>query len=587
MSKVLIGIPIRNIKGKPMWRTQDCLDMLKAETQHAVSIVHACGQQITQNSMSLCLQMLREGWDYLLYTGDDITFPPYALDQLIAHDKDIIAGVCTYKDPPYWTTGVVEVEDGGYRKLLVTRETVSAKSVVELDAVGSGFMLVSRKAMEAVDDYLKNVVYPAIPEEFRWMCPVPYFPVTYDPTRDVVVGSDYSFCKLAKKAGMKIWIDCGLICGHTWEDVYDVQDHWSWIDKYGFSDQHVQWPGQQLDTVAPPTDEIYWGKSGGPMDITVTSVGNEYHAYNNVFPILKSRYSPLHDLEEAGKTSAGYIIGFHCLDKNYPAQSYLDWAKRFHRCLIHWTGTDITRIEEATTKEQREVLDNGHFVHLCEDERLVPELKAYFKDPRVVLMPVSRAFPIAPMPATFTVFVYYYKERHDFHYGDVIKGVIEAMPDVQFRLAHLFGDAPTFGYSNMQWLGNLDEQNYALALGKSSCMLRLSEHDGNPTSCREAAIMGRRIITNFEFDGAWTTDKVPTVQSVVEIINAIKDEKEPDLSIAALYRRKNDFVAYRKKIAMYAGIGESDQPVRIEIQDSNKTQPIVKEEKRVLATHEV
>jgi len=108
--------------------------------------------------------------------------------------------------------------------------------VVELDLVGSGFIVVKRRVVEGILNFLRDKVYPSIPDEYRWLSAVPYFPATYDPNLNAIMSSDFSFCRMAKQAmDAKIVIDCGIICDHMHEGPFNITTHWEWIQK------HEQW----------------------------------------------------------------------------------------------------------------------------------------------------------------------------------------------------------------------------------------------------------------------------------------------------------------------------------------------------------
>jgi SAM-dependent methyltransferase len=504
--------------------------------------------------MQIVYKVLNENWDYLLYTGDDITFPPWALDRMIEHDVDVVAGVCTYKTPPYWTTGMVGDGVHNYKKLLVTRTHVAQKAMIELDAVGSGFMLIKRSALEAIDDYLRYKVYPAMPEEYRWMCPTPYFPVTFNPDTNMLTGSDYSFCRLAKRAGKKIFMDCGVICGHRWEYDFSVADHWDWTERNGWGENELPFPGAGIERVKPPVGSIFWGEMGEPVPITVTTRGSEYHALEFIVPTLACGFEPPTQDTKEVSTEVGYIVGFH-LSKEFGFDDYMRWARRYHKVLVHWVGSDALIARDVLTPAQWELLRSDLFVHLIQHERLNGDIIEWLGTTHKVVIPTVKQFPVAPLPKEFTVFIYYPKHRHDFHYGDVMKEVIEKMPDVKFRLCHLFGEKPDFEYPNMLWMGNLEGDEYAYTLARSSCVLRLSRHEGNPLTVAEAAIMGRRFVTNFDMERTVRVSDTPTVDEVVAAIRSVQEFKEPDLEIAEEYRKIHNRRNYRDIIAELAGVG--------------------------------
>lgn len=553
MKKVLVGIPVRQRFGQPSYKTDQCLKLLRGHTNHAMEIFCAGGQQISQNSVTICNKMLDENWDYLLYTGDDIVFPPWALDRLIDHDKDFVSAVCTWKSPPYMAVAMKTDVDGKDKHFLVRPEHVQQSALLEMSGVGSGFILVKRKVFEMVRDYMRDNVYPIFSGDNKWFAPLPFFSVSVNAEDGSILGSDYHFSKQCKLAGAEIWLDCGLICRHRWEGEYDITDHWAWLDKHGGQMDEERFFGDPLPYKPFDEESIYWGEQGPPVNVTATTTTNLYHAQEHACPALGCLLEPI-ETEGKAKSQTGYVIGWHVADDE-SWQLYSAWAKRFDRVLIHWVGSDISGIPKWLNSSERVAhMNHPRFVHIVEEERLIPEVKQYFENVHVCHMPTLNAFPVEPLPEKFAVAIYYPKHRHDFHYGNVMKEVIERMPDVTFHLYHLFGNEPDFEYPNMKWLGQLSPQDYHKMLANSSCMLRLSEHDGRSFSIVEAAIMGRRFITNTELPFAHRTGDVPTADDVIAQIEKIREQTEPDEDAAKYYLAENDIKKYKDRIRSLMGI---------------------------------
>lgn len=562
MAKVMVGIPIRGKHAEPGWKTQQCLKYMQATSKHEIEVYYSRGQQITQNSQEICRRVLDKGFDYLLYTGDDIIFPPWALDRMIDHDVDFVSGVCTWATPPYWPVAI-KMQNDEPRYFLITRNMVQQNALVELDMVGSGFIVVKRKVLEAVVNLMNDKVYRSIPKEYRWLAPVPFFPVTFNYDKNYTLSSDYSFCHMARKAGQRIFMDCGIVCRHRFEGEFDIEDHWEHTEKYGFSREEEKWFGDRVEPVSPRHEKIYWGDFGEPVPIAVTSVGNVYHASRHILPILRGEAYPITETKNPQDVKSGYIIGFHIGqgDDSVKFENYMAWAAQFpEKCLIHWVGSDILRIEEWATPERLNTLKEERFVHLVEDERMYAEfIEKTGIRPHVVAIPTVNDFGLKPMPQNFSVAVYYPRHRHRLHYGDIVEEVIKRMPEVEFRLYHLTGERPDFNYPNMAWLGSLVDPQYENMLARTSCMLRLAEHDGRSFGLVEMALMGRPIITNIPgWQYAIQTPDPPTIDSVIAAIRKAKEMSlEPNLEMANHYRKINSGLLYNDAVASLAGLREA------------------------------
>ena len=560
MARVMIGIPVRHIYGDISPKTKACIDHLRAFTKNAIELQLVRGQQISQNSHNMCKMFLEEGWDYLLYTGDDIVFPPWALDRLLAHDLDFVSGICTWKTPPYFVPAGKLGEDGKFRHVLIRPEHVAKQAMLEVDGTGSGFILVKRHVVQQVWDYMRTVIYPAIPKKHRWLSPLPFFPATYDPEHDNVFSSDFAFSRMARECGFKIHLDCGLICRHRWEGEFDVTDHWAWIDKYGFSKSEERWYGDDVPFSPITEDSVHWGPAGPPVPITLMSTGNEYHARMHVGPTLDCRYESINE-QKRPATTTGYALGWHVTD-DASWQVYSAWAARYEKVLIHWVGSDLMNVNKWLSPERLSHMNRPNHVHIVEDERLVDEAKQYFEDVHVCPLPTASIFPVADLPEEFAVAVYYPAHRHDFHYGDVLKKVINKMPDTKFYLYHLFGEKPKFSFPNMEWLGSLEPDQYGELLANTNCMLRLSKHEGRPYSIVEAALAGRRFVTNFDMPYTHRVSDVPTADEVVKKLSEIKEQSEPDLKASRHYTAENDLLLFKSRIRKLPGIPEPHDSVR-------------------------
>lgn len=560
MARVLIGIPVRHIYGDVSPKTQACLDGLRSFSKHGTEVCLVRGQQISQNSHTLCRRFLDEGWDYLLYTGDDIIFPPWALDRLLAHDKDFVSGICTWKTPPYFVPAGKLGEDGKFRHILIRPEHVANQTMMEVDGTGSGFILMKRAVVQKVWDYMQNVVYPAIPKKHRWMSPIPFFPAVYDPDTDNVASSDFAFSRMARETGTQIFLDCGLICRHRWEGEYDITDHWAWLEKYGFSKQEERFYGDEVPFSPVTEDSVFWGEAGPPVPITLMSTGNEYHAKVHVGPTLNCRYEDISE-EKKPATTTGYALGWHVTD-DASWQAYSAWAARYKKVLVHWVGSDLMNINSWLSPERLTHMNSPRFVHVVEDDRMLKEAEHYFGKVQVCPIPSVTMFPPVALPDEFAVAVYYPAHRHDFHYGDVLKQVIKKMPTTKFYLYHLFGDKPKWTAPNMEWLGSLDPSQYGELLANTSCMLRLSKHDGRPFSIVEAAMAGRRFITNFDMPYTHKVTDVPTADGVIKKLLEIKKQTEPDLKSSQHYTLENDLLLFKSRIRKLAGIPEPHDGIR-------------------------
>jgi glycosyltransferase involved in cell wall biosynthesis len=142
------------------------------------------GTLIADQRAKLARMALTSGADYALYLDSDMRFPPYLLEKLVAHGKDIVA--CNYatRRLPVKT---VAFSDFATLKCIYSHDRTGLE---EVDAIGMGAMLV------------KTEVFRKLPQ--------PWFNVSYLPSGGMYVGEDIYFCKLAQAHGFKVWVDHDL-----------------------------------------------------------------------------------------------------------------------------------------------------------------------------------------------------------------------------------------------------------------------------------------------------------------------------------------------------------------------------------------
>jgi hypothetical protein len=127
--------------------------------------------------------------EYLWFIDDDHTFDPGIVMNLITRGVDIVQPMCVTRKPPYNPYGY-RFADGDYHTIPWAKFPKSG--LFEVDAVGTGGMLVHRRVFDAMPD--------------------PWFEEgKLGPEH---LGEDLWFCKKAKELGFKIYVDCDNPMGH-------------------------------------------------------------------------------------------------------------------------------------------------------------------------------------------------------------------------------------------------------------------------------------------------------------------------------------------------------------------------------------
>lgn len=145
---------------------------------------------------SICMQALDGGFDYCFMMDSDIVAPRDAILRLMAHDKPLISGLYCRRSPP---VGIpVMIRNGQW-----VTDYIKG-SVIEVDVVGSGCMLIRR-------DLLQNM--PAQRPGKHW------FSWNVDmkgilPMHECL-SEDFTFCQAVRKTmGIPTLVDTSIVCKH-------------------------------------------------------------------------------------------------------------------------------------------------------------------------------------------------------------------------------------------------------------------------------------------------------------------------------------------------------------------------------------
>jgi hypothetical protein len=151
----------------------------------------AKGVNIPKACNSLAMQMLAGSYSHLWIMGDDHSFEPDIVARLLAHEVDIVVPHCLKRYPP-WEPVLYDRADDLY-----FHPQLPESGLTEVHAAGSAGMLITRRALEAVEP--------------------PWFEGRNE---------DIGWCEKARAAGFTVWCDPEIPLGHitlatvrpTWSD---------------------------------------------------------------------------------------------------------------------------------------------------------------------------------------------------------------------------------------------------------------------------------------------------------------------------------------------------------------------------------
>jgi len=172
-----------------------------------IKMYQSCLVNVGRNVIANNLQT-----DYLLFIDSDITFPTWGLERLISHNKDIVGGMYHKKLPPHLPL-VYKFKNWKHTPIA----NPPAK-LFECDAIGTGFLLIKRKVLEALYNpkFARKNGYP--------------FNFIQKPDGNDI-GEDLAFCIRAKKKGFKVWCDPTIPLEHIGDTGYSAQTQSDYLQK--------------------------------------------------------------------------------------------------------------------------------------------------------------------------------------------------------------------------------------------------------------------------------------------------------------------------------------------------------------------
>jgi predicted O-methyltransferase YrrM len=196
--KIAFGIPHYDVFNSVFLKS---VLLLFKQTTCAIHLIMEKSPYIHKSRNRAFKEAQNVGADYLVMIDCDMGFPPDALQKLIALDKDVASGLYYEKDNPHYPLAYTWTGDTkNWHGNIVDIPAEPFK----IDAVGTGFMLISKKVL----DYWTPEVYAKHGK--------PFSPIWYDDGEGgEIAGEDTSFCLRMRDVGFDIWVDPTFELIHT------------------------------------------------------------------------------------------------------------------------------------------------------------------------------------------------------------------------------------------------------------------------------------------------------------------------------------------------------------------------------------
>jgi len=183
--KIAITIPTnRGFKAKTVEALCNLVNYT-AKKHELVFIMPTEGFNTAENRNLCVARALNEGVDYILFSDDDMVYPPGLLEMLLSRDKDIIGVLYSVRHLP--RAFVIDYGD------IITSDSQAVKQAEPFlcNAIGTGFLLVKA-------DVFRNILQPHF--GYKW----------YD-NGSVEMSTDWFMLEKAREAGYKVWCEPTVI----------------------------------------------------------------------------------------------------------------------------------------------------------------------------------------------------------------------------------------------------------------------------------------------------------------------------------------------------------------------------------------
>lgn len=198
MRKVLIGTP--SYDGRiDVWFANSLVQTVKIAEKEGIFVhaIYTSYDSLIQRARNSLIKLaLDGGYDDLFFIDSDTEWEPEWFFNLLSRPEPIVGGSLIKKtDKEGYTVKLVD------KKLKYSED----KNLIEVDGVGTGFMKVSRFALEKLWEMSEE--YTSEGEKHRMV-----FDIKVE--NGDLISEDYVLCNKWKSLGYKVWLDPTITCNH-------------------------------------------------------------------------------------------------------------------------------------------------------------------------------------------------------------------------------------------------------------------------------------------------------------------------------------------------------------------------------------
>ncbi len=208
MTKVFIATPA--FDGKVNVSYACCLAdtrlYLASQGIESILRIHTSGSLLVRERNDLIKAFLQTDSTHMLCIDSDIAWAPQDVKKMLDYGEEFVAGLYPARGPEkcFLYRGVYG-EDKGMK--------VSEKGLLEMQYVPAGFMLLKREMLEAMISHFPELYYEPKDASLKHTSGHHLFAVEL--WEGEFWGEDYVFCRRARQAGFRIWIDPCIKLDHA------------------------------------------------------------------------------------------------------------------------------------------------------------------------------------------------------------------------------------------------------------------------------------------------------------------------------------------------------------------------------------
>lgn len=183
-----------------------------------IELINTRCDALVQKSRNFFVALaLKDGVDSLIFIDDDVEWDPEWIFKLLEIPEDVVSGIYRKK---------IDIEEYPVRPLTDSQGNMflppsqPGTGLIEVGGVPTGFLKLSKKALQALWDASEPYTNGLLPEERA------IFDMKI--TNGTMFSEDYVMCQKLTSLGFKIWIDPVMTCNHEGLKVY-AGNFFTWL----------------------------------------------------------------------------------------------------------------------------------------------------------------------------------------------------------------------------------------------------------------------------------------------------------------------------------------------------------------------